>query len=85
MRQLHPSGVARRRIGVEDKFLAPVDFGRAVLERAEPQLRTLQIDQDADRPVIFRLYSADIGHQLTHPVVIGVAHIDAEDVGAGLE
>ena len=67
------------------KFLALVDFGRAVLERAEPQLRALQIDQDADRPVILGLDLADARHQLAHPVVIGVAHIDAEDVGAGLE
>ena len=70
---------------IEDKFLALVDLGRAVLEGAEPQFRALQIDQDADRPVIFRLHGADARHQLTHPVVIGVAHIDAEHIGAGLE
>ena len=59
MRQLHALGVAGRRVVVEDEILALVDLGGAVLERAEPQLRALQIDQDADRPVVIRLDGAD--------------------------
>ena len=52
MRQVHARRVARRRIGVEDEILALVDLGGVVLERAEPQFRSLQVDQDADRPVV---------------------------------
>ncbi len=85
MRQLHALGVAGRRIGVEHEVLTLVDLGRAVLEGAEPQLRALQIDQDADRPAVFGFDRADRGHQFAHPLVIGVAHIDAKHVGAGLE
>src|SRR5208282_5609543 len=44
-----------------------------------------QIDQDADRPVVLGFDLADGRHQFAHALVIGVAHIDAEDVGAGLE
>ena len=85
MRQMHAGGVAGRGIGVEDELLALVEVGRVVLERAEPQLRPLQIDQDADRPAILGFDRADRRHELAHPVVAGVAHVDAKDVGAGRE
>ncbi len=85
MRQLHALAVTWRRIGVEREVLALVDHGRAVGEGAEPQLRSLQIDQDADRASVFGLDRADRGHELAHAFVIGVAHIDAKHVGAGLE
>ncbi len=85
MRQLHALGVAGRRIGIEREILALVDFRRAVLEGAEPQLRPLQVDQNADRPAVLGLDFADVRHQFAHPLVRGVAHIDAEHVGAGLE
>jgi len=85
MRQVHACRVARRRIVVEDKILAVVDLGKIVLEAAEPQLRALQIDEDADRPLAFGFDRADRFHQLAHPIVRGVAHIDAEDIGAGCE
>src|SRR5580700_1758662 len=45
----------------------------------------LQIDQDADRPVVIGLDGTDRGHEFAHLVVIGVTHIDAEHVGAGFE
>src|SRR6185437_4019885 len=85
VRQVHARGVARRRIGIEDEILAAVDFGPVVLEAAEPELRPLQIDENADRPIAFRFNLADRRHQLTHLLVRGVTHIDAEDVRAGLE
>ena len=56
-----------------------------VREAADAQLRALQIDQDADRPPVLELDRADRRHQLAHALVRGVAHVDAEDVGAGRE
>ena len=58
---------------------------RAAFELPDAQLRALQIDQDADRPLAFLLDRADGRHQLAHAVMRRVAHIDAEDVGAGAE
>ena len=55
---------------VEDEILAVVDLGPVVLEAAEPQLRSLQIDQDADRPVVLGLDGADRAHELAHLVVL---------------
>ena len=77
--------LGRRWIGIEREILALVDLGRAVLEGAEPQFRPLQIHQDADGPAILGFDRADGRHQLAHPLMVGVAHIDAENVGAGLE
>ena len=42
---------------------------RAAGESADPQLRTLQIDQDADRPAVLVLDRADRRDQLAHPLV----------------
>ena len=60
MRQLHARGVARRR----DRYRAmkswPLSISAApFFEGAEPQLRALQIDQDADRPVMLGFDRAD--------------------------
>ena len=82
MRQLHAVGVAWRRVGIEREILTGIDFGRSVLESADAQFRTLQIDQDADRPAMFGFDGANRRHQFAHALGIGVAHIDAEDVGA---
>ena len=57
----------------------------AGLEFADPQLRPLQIDENADRAIEFLFERADHRDALAHRVVRGVAHVDAEDVGAGLE
>ena len=77
--------VTRRWIGVEDQILAGIDLRPIILEIAEPQFRSLQIDQDADRPLVIGLDVADRLHELAHLVVARVTHVDAEDVGAGLE
>src|SRR5262249_5266942 len=57
----------------------------AFRERADPEFGSLQVDQDADRPAVAGLDIADVGDELAHLVVRRVAHVDAEDVGAGLE
>src|SRR5207302_1001612 len=40
-------------------------------------------DQNADRPPVLEFDRADCRHELAHAVVRGMAHVDAEDVGAG--
>ena len=59
--------------------------GATAGEGAKPELRALQVDEDADRAVHFFLERADRRHPLAHPVMRGVAHVDAEHVGAGGE
>ena len=49
---MHARRVAGRRIGVEREGRAVVEHRRAVGECADPQLRPLQVDQDADRPAV---------------------------------
>jgi hypothetical protein len=85
MRQVHARGVAGRGIGVEAEGLVLGQRHGVGRETADPQLRALQIDQDADRPSVLGLHRANRRHQLAHALVRGVAHVDAEDVGARLE
>ena len=85
MRQLHPSRVAGRGVAVEHEDVALVQLRPAVGEQAEPQLRSLQVDQHSDRPARLLLERADPRHPLPHRVVRGVAHVDAKNVGAGGE
>ena len=83
MRQVGALCIARGRIAIEHETVALRHHGLAADEGAEPQLGTLQIDQDADRPAGVLLEAADRRHQFAHAVLAGVTHIDAEDVGAG--
>ena len=86
MRKLHARAVARRLVGIQHEALAVLQLDRAVRERPEPQLRPLQVDQDADRPAIAAISTLRmVGHQLPHLVMRRMAHIDAENVGARLE
>ena len=69
-----------------DEILALVDLGRAVLENAPS--RSFGPCRSTRMPIgrlILGFDLADGRHQFAHALVIGVAHIDAEDVGAGLE
>ncbi len=50
MGKVDAGGVARLGIVVEREGLADLEFLRAVAERADAQLRPLQIGEDADRP-----------------------------------
>ena len=85
MRQVHARGVAGRIVGIEREGVALLHHGEAAAELSEPQFRPLQIDQDADRAIVFLFDAADRRDQLAHFVMRGVAHVDAEHVGAGLE
>ena len=82
MRQLRTFGVAGRRIIIEDENLAIGERGRTGCEAPDPELGSLQIDQNADRAAVLEFDRADRRHELAHAVVAGVAHVDAEDVGA---
>ncbi len=66
-------------------MLPLVDHDCALGKAAEPQFRSLQIDENADRTAVLGFYGADSGHKLAHALVTGVAHIDAKYVGAGFE
>ena len=56
---------------------------RACGEFGYPQFRALQVDQNPQRVAQQFFDIADLLHGLAQQVVAGVAHIDAEDVGAG--
>src|SRR6266446_6082839 len=85
MRKLNAGVVAGSLVGIEDKTFAVVELDRAFGEHPQAQLRPLKIDQNADRPAVATLDVANGLDQFAHLVVRGVAHVDAEDVGAGLE
>ena len=85
MRKVHAGRVARRRVGIEGEDLAGGQRHRPVGERADAELGALQVGENADRPAGVGLDLADQPDQAPQPVVVGVAHIDAEDVGAGGE
>ena len=85
MGQLDAGGVARLRVVVEHERLAGRQDDRVPREGADAELGALQVDQDADRALAVALDLADGRHQPAHGRVVGVAHVDAEDVGAGVE
>ena len=80
MRQLNSRRIAGGGVAVENEDVALVQFDRAVGEQPEPQFRTLEIDQHADRPSRLLLQRPDHCDPLAHRVMRGVAHVDAEDV-----
>src|ERR1700694_4136287 len=85
MRKVDAGVVAGRLVQIEDKTFAVLELDRALGEGAQAKLGALKIDQNADRPAVATLDIANRLDQLAHLVVRGMAHIDAEDVGAGLE
>ncbi len=54
-------------------------------ELADPQLRPLQVDENADRPPVLFLDRPHRGDVATHEIVRRVAHVDTENVGASDE
>jgi hypothetical protein len=85
MRQMHTRAIAGVGVGVEGECRAVVEHGGAAGESADPKLRSLKVDQDADRPAVVLLDLADRIDHLAHAVMRRVTHVDAEHVGAGLE
>ena len=76
---------AERGVALEGEEVALVEVHGAAGEGAKPKLRPLQVDEDADWTARFLLERANHRHALAHDVMRGVAHVDAEDVGAGGE
>ena len=85
VRKEDAAGRSRCRVGIEREGLADGNLDRLVGEGAEAKLRALQVGEDADRPALLRADGADRGHEFAQLVMRGVAHVDAEDVGTGLE
>ena len=85
MRQRHPLARARRRVEVEAERFALGEPYRAVREPPDPQLWTLQVGEDRDRPAGFLLDRAhDVVARLML-LVAAMAEVEAEHVGPGLE
>lgn len=85
MRDMDALGRAGRRVGIEHEGGAAIEHHGVGREGPDAQLGALEIGQDADRPAEILLHAADHAHHLAHPLRRGVAHVDAEHVGAGLE
>src|SRR6202041_862834 len=85
MRQIDARLAPRRGVAVKDEGLTALQVGGAVGERPEPELRPLQIDKDTDWAAGLFLHLADHRDPLPHHVMRSMAHVDAEDVGAGGE
>ena len=85
MRQVHARGVARFRIVVKREALTNNEFLTALDEFADPQLRALKVGENADRPAELAFHGPDAADQSLHRRMVGVAHIDAEYIGAGFE
>ena len=85
MRKIDARAVAGCRVVVQRKGLTDCQVLPAVGEFPYPELRPLQVGQDADRSADSLLDRADAPDQRTHGFVVGMAHIDAEDVSARLE
>ena len=85
MRDADARGIARRPVQVETEALAAREFGPPAGEFADPELRSLEIGQDPDRPADLRFDCAD--HGVAHAMVraAAVAEIEAKHIGAGLE
>ena len=75
--------VARRFLAIEDEALALFEHRSAALEMADAKLGPLQVEQDRRRPAEFFLERADTLDQLRFLLLVAVAHVDPEGVGAG--
>ncbi len=85
VRKVHALGVAGLGVVVEHESRTRQNIRASAGERVEPELRPLQIDENADRPAVACLDCADRTHQLAHARLRRMAHVDAKDVGAGHE
>ncbi len=77
--------VPGRRIHVEAQLLALLQLHRSLGEGAQAQLGALQVHQDRDRVLVFLFERAELIDPLAVILVLAVAEVQPEDVGAGLE
>src|SRR5690606_23486141 len=82
VRQADAGCIARRLVAVE-RELRPMRNDRLPIgERADPQLRALEVAQYGDRAVEFLLQRADRADGLRVGFVVAMAEIDPEGIGA---
>ena len=85
MGQVGARRVARLLRGVEAEARALVEHGAAVLHLADPELRPLQIGENADRPLHLALHLPHGGVYPLQVLVVEMAHVEPEDVRARVE
>ena len=85
MRQTDPIDVAFGGVEVKTEFRAFLEVFGAILEYAATQLWPLKVGEDADRAVQVAFKVADGLVANANVVVAAVAHVQAEDIGAGFE
>ncbi len=83
VRQVHARLVAGRCIGIEVESGADFQLHRAIGECADAQFRALQVGENANGAADTFFHVANTLDQGAQKRVIGVAHVDAEYVGAG--
>ena len=83
--QAHARLIARCGIRIEDEGRALLELHAAVVEFAQTELGPLQIGENADGPAAIGLELAQHRHALAQLLVAAMAHVDAEDVDAGLK
>src|SRR5690606_8198947 len=85
MGQVNAGGIARRGVVVEAESLANGKRFLAIGEAADAQFGALQVGENPDRTPDLGLDSPDAADQRAHKLVIGMAHIDAEDIRTRFE
>ena len=85
VRQMNALPRAGRRLRIEDEDVARRDLDLALGKSADPELRPLQVGENPDRPADVFLDLANGRDQRAEPRMVGVAHVDAEDVRTRLE
>lgn len=85
MRQRRAAVATGRRIEVEAQPVAGLQRDAPAGNFADAEFRSLQVDQNADRPADFGLHRAHGGVDAAQILVVEMAHVEPEDVGAGVE
>ena len=85
MRQIDPLGVAGGGVQVQAQALAGLQVYSSASETADSEFRTLNVAQDADGAVEFRLQLADHGEAGGVAGMVAVRKIQPEYIGAGLK
>ncbi len=82
MRQENTGLITRRFIVVEREGLARSQGHLGICKLSDAQLGTLQVGENANGAAVPRFDRADPLDQRAHHIMAGMAHVDAEEVGA---
>ena len=80
--QLHPRGIARRRVKIEAKGLPPFQFHRAIAKDPDTQLGPLQVGQNRDGVVQVFFNLADDAMAGLDVFMCAMRHVQPEHIGA---